>query len=94
MWPPANGSPELPGFLTEAQKEGNKPAAYSFKNALAVEEIHHGLYSEALESVKAGADLPETRIFVCHVCGNTVKGQAPDKCPICGATKDKFTEVP
>lgn len=83
-----------PGFLAEAEKEGNKPAAFSFKNALAVEEIHHGLYSEALESVKSGSDLPETKVFVCQVCGNTVKGKAPDKCPICGATKDKFTEVP
>ena len=26
-----------PGFLAEAEKEGNKPAVFSFKNALAVE---------------------------------------------------------
>ena len=82
-----------PGFLAEAEKEGNKPAVFSFKNALAVEEIHHGLYGEALNAVKSGADLPETKIFVCQVCGNTVKGQAPDKCPICDAPKDRFTEI-
>ena len=82
-----------PGFLAEAEKEGNKPAVFSFKNALAVEEIHHGLYGEALKAVKSGVDLPETNIFVCQVCGNTVKSEAPDKCPICNATKDKFTEV-
>ena len=82
-----------PAFLAEAEKEGNKPAVFSFKNALAVEGIHHGLYSEAVESVKSGSDLPVTKIFVCQVCGNTVKGETPDKCPICGAPKDKFTEV-
>lgn len=82
-----------PGFLAEAQGEGNKPAAYSFKNALAVEEIHHGLYSEALEAVNAGSDLPETKIFVCQVCGNTVRGEAPHKCPVCGAPKAGFAEV-
>lgn len=82
-----------PGFLAEAEKEGNKPAVFSFKNALAVEEIHHGLYSEALNAVNSGSDLPETKIFVCQVCGNTVKGEAPDNCPICNAKKDKFTEV-
>jgi rubrerythrin len=76
-----------PGFLAEAEKEGNKPAVSSFQNALAVEEIHHGLYTEALESVKSGSDLPETKIFVCQVCGNTVRGQAPDACPVCGAVK-------
>ncbi|MHC4085835.1 MAG: rubrerythrin family protein [Planctomycetota bacterium] len=82
-----------PGFLAEAEKEGNKPAVSSFQNALAVEEIHHGFYSEALESIKSGSDLPETKIFVCQVCGNTVRGQAPDKCPVCGAVKEKFTEI-
>ena len=40
-----------PKFLAEAQEEGLKPAEFSFKNALAVEEIHHGLYSKALEGV-------------------------------------------
>ena len=82
-----------PDFVKEAQAEGNQPAVHSFKNALAVEEIHHGLYHEALEAVVSGSDLPETRMYVCEVCGNTVQGEAPDKCPICSAPKDKFTEV-
>lgn len=82
-----------PSFLVEADKEGNKPAVFSFKNALAVEQIHHYLYGKALNAVKSGTDLPETKIFVCQVCGNTVKGEAPDKCPICNTTKDKFTEI-
>ena len=82
-----------PKFLSQAEAEGNKPAVFSFKHALAVEEIHHGLYSEALQAVKSGSDLPETKIFVCAVCGNTVKGHAPDKCPVCGASKEQFKEV-
>ena len=82
-----------PGFVAEAQKEGNKPAEISFSNALAVEEIHHGLYSKALEAVQGGQDLPAGKIFVCSVCGNTVVGEAPGKCPVCGVGKDKFSEV-
>ena len=82
-----------PGFLDEAEKEGNKPAVFSIKNALAVEEIHHGLYDEAFNAVKSGSDLPEAKIYVCQVCGNTVYNDVPDKCPICGAVKDKFTEI-
>ena len=82
-----------PDFVKEAESEGNQPAVYSFKNALAVEEVHHGLYNEALEAVKAGSDLPETKVYVCEVCGNTVRGEAPDKCPICNAPREKFTEV-
>ncbi len=82
-----------PEFLEQAEQEDNKSAARSFRYALAVEEIHHGLYSEALEAVKSGKDLPETEIYVCEVCGNTVKANAPDKCPICGAVKSKFKKI-
>ena len=82
-----------PEYLAEAEEEDNKPAVFSFKNALAVEEVHHGLYTKALNAVKSGNDLPENRIFVCEICGNTVYGEAPDKCPICGAPKAQFFEV-
>ena len=82
-----------PKFLAEAQAEGNRPAEISFKNALAVEEIHHGLYSAALAAVQAGGDLPAAKIFVCAVCGNTVMGEAPDVCPVCGVSREKFSEV-
>jgi len=82
-----------PPFLTEAEAEGNKPAAMSFKYALAVEEIHHGLYDAALASVKAGSDLPVKKVYVCEICGNTVYDEAPEKCPICGAGAKQFTEI-
>jgi len=82
-----------PGFVTEAEADGNKGAAMSFKNALAIEEIHHGLYNGALKSLQAGSDLPAAPIFVCSVCGNTVVGEAPNRCPVCGNPKSKFSEV-
>jgi rubrerythrin len=82
-----------PKFLREAESEGNKQAVLSFTHALAVEEIHHGLYGGALDAVASGKDLPEDRIFVCSVCGNTVNGEAPDVCPICGAGRKAFFEV-
>lgn len=82
-----------PGFVEEARKDGNKPAEIGFKGALAVEEIHHGLYTEALEAVQAGSDIPDRKVYVCEICGNTVYEEAPDKCPICNAPKEKFSEV-
>ncbi|HPD14322.1 MAG TPA: rubrerythrin family protein [Planctomycetota bacterium] len=82
-----------PQFVAEAQSEGNNPALVSFRNAMMVEEIHHGLYAKALAAVKAGKDLPAAAVFVCGVCGNTVSGQAPDTCPVCGAPKARFTET-
>jgi len=82
-----------PAFIREAEAEGNTGAVISFRNANAVERIHYDLYSKALETLVAGADLPSAAIHVCGVCGNTVVGDAPDKCPVCGAPKVKFTEV-
>lgn len=82
-----------PGFLDEARAEGNKPAEISFKNALAVEEVHHGLYSQALEAVQGGRDLPEAPLYICPICGNTVVGGVPDKCDVCGVPGSKFVEV-
>ena len=82
-----------PKFVSEAQQEGMKQAEISFQNALAVEEIHHGLYSKALDAVKGGKDLSATSIFVCPVCGNTVEGNAPETCPICHAPGSKFFEI-
>ena len=82
-----------PEFIAAAEAEGEKDAEASFRNAMVVEKIHHGLYSDALASLKGGNDLPGQAIYVCQVCGNTVDGEAPDKCPVCGAPKESFTEI-
>ena len=82
-----------PAYVAEAEKESNKAALNSFKFALEVEKVHHDLYSEALEAVQAGRDLSARPISICAVCGYTVEGDVPDKCPVCGAPKAKFIEV-
>jgi rubrerythrin len=82
-----------PKFLAEAQQEGMKAAEFSFKYALAVEELHHALYARALEAVKAGNDMPATSVYICPVCGNTVEGDVPDQCPVCNVPGKRFVEV-
>lgn len=82
-----------PPYVEEAEKEGDKKAVSSFKNALAVEEVHYTMYSEALDSLKKGADLPERKVYICDVCGNTVYDEAEDPCSVCGAPKSKFTQI-
>lgn len=79
-----------PKFIAEAEKEGAKEALTSFRYANAVEEVHHRLYTEALEKFKAGQDLPAADIYICSVCGYTVAGEAPEKCPVCGSLKKAF----
>jgi rubrerythrin len=79
-----------PKFVEEAEQEGNRAAVMTFKYAMAVEEVHHGLYSEAKEAVEAGHDLPVAPIHVCPICGNTFVGEAPDVCPVCATPSDRF----
>ena len=78
-----------PDFIAEAKKEGNAAAERSFNYAMVVEKIHYDLYKKALEAVKTGKDIPAAKYAVCDLCGNTLEGDAPAKCAICGATKFK-----
>jgi rubrerythrin len=82
-----------PRFLATAMDEGAKAAMLSFNNAMEAEKVHHELYAEALKHVASGDDLPEEKIFVCSLCGNTVMGQPPERCPVCDAPSEKFDEV-
>lgn len=79
-----------PGFIATAKEEKSKQAEWSFDIANKVEQIHSKLFQNALAALKEKKELPKVEYYVCSVCGNTVEGEAPDKCPICGAPKEKF----
>jgi rubrerythrin len=82
-----------PDFIKQAEAENNKAAHNSFAFANEVEKVHHGLYQKALEAVKAGQKMKEEPYYVCQICGYTAEGEAPDKCPVCGALKKVFKKV-
>ncbi|HBZ00911.1 MAG TPA: rubrerythrin [candidate division Zixibacteria bacterium] len=79
-----------PSFIALAEKEGNQRAVISFRNAMAAEKVHGNLLTNLLE--KLGAE-KESDYYVCSICGHTVAGYAPEKCPSCSATKEKFKQV-
>ena len=82
-----------PAFIEQAELENNKRARITFGYANEVEKIHHGLYQKALEALEAGQQLKDEPYFVCPVCGYTVAGEAPDRCPICGTPGNRFKRV-
>lgn len=82
-----------PEFLATAKQENDERATWSFDVAQKVEQIHAGLYSKASEALKNKQDLAAIDYYVCSVCGNTVEGEAPDTCPICGAPKKSFNKI-
>ncbi len=81
-----------PAYKLVAASQGEKAAVMWFNAALEAERVHAGLYKRAKEAVDQGKDLDSFPIHVCSVCGFTVEGEAPDKCPVCGAPKEKFVE--
>ncbi len=79
-----------PQFIQKANAEGEKKAADSFDLANKVEKIHHTLYRDALGKIDKGDSGELKPFYVCQYCGNTVEGEAPDRCPVCGMPKKMF----
>jgi rubrerythrin len=79
-----------PEYINTAKQEGNKQASWSFDVASKVEQVHANLFLKAIDALKNKKELEKVDYYVCGVCGNTVEGAPPDKCPICGSPKSKF----
>ena len=79
-----------PAYLAVADMQGEKSAHRSMTWAMAAEKIHAEMYAQAKKAVDGGADAGFGLIHVCEVCGHTLEGDAPDKCPVCGALKKRF----
>jgi len=79
-----------PAYNATAKLQDETGAVRSTHYALEAEKIHADWYEKAKQSVDKGEDVEVGDIQICSVCGHTREGEAPDKCPICGASKDKF----
>ncbi len=79
-----------PQMIEDAKSEGNEGALRSFNFANEVEKIHADLYRKALENLGNNEDVD---YYVCQICGNTVEGEAPETCPVCGAKKEMFSRI-
>lgn len=82
-----------PGFIKEAEAETQSSARRSFDLANQVEKTHHGLFEAALANLNQGKAMSDKPFFVCQICGHTVEGSAPDKCPVCGALAKMFKKI-
>ena len=81
-----------PPMLKQAEAEGHK-AKRMFNYAARAEAVHARLYKLALEAVKKGQDLPESKIYLCPVCGHIEFGTPPESCPICQAKGSSYIQV-
>ncbi len=79
-----------PAMIAAAQAEGNKEAERTFNFANEVEKIHAQLFQKAINNLEKKEVVD---IHVCNVCGYTVEGDPPDKCPVCSAGKKAFKRI-
>jgi rubrerythrin len=79
-----------PVFNNTAKLQGEKMAELSTHYALEAEKIHEELYAKAKELADQKRDIDAKKISICPVCGHTVVGDPPERCPICGVAKGRF----
>ncbi len=81
-----------PGFIKDAEEEGNKAAVSTFRWAFEVEKVHEALYRKTLDNLGKEAGQAYD-YYVCGACGYTHEMSAPEKCPVCGAPASRFMRV-
>jgi rubrerythrin len=79
-----------PAYAAIAKEQDNAQASRSVKYALKAEQDHKRMYAQARESALAGRDVEALPVSVCEICGHTVIGDVPDKCPVCAASKEYY----
>lgn len=79
-----------PAYDEIAKLQGNAQASRSIRYAIKAEMDHKRMYADAREEVVGGKDIADEPVSVCLVCGHTVIGDLPDKCPVCGAAKEHY----
>ena len=79
-----------PAYVEVARVQGDRQAQKSMHWALKAEMDHKRMYAEARDQVLEGLDIEKKSVSVCLVCGHTVIGELPDKCPVCAAAKEFY----
>ncbi|MFQ5886746.1 MAG: rubredoxin-like domain-containing protein [Anaerolineae bacterium] len=50
------------------------------------------MYTKAKEAAEAGKDIEIGAVYICSVCGHTVEGEPPERCPVCNARREKYVK--
>jgi len=79
-----------PAYEEIAVTQEQAQAKRSLRFARKAETDHKWMYEQARERALEGKDVDEQPVSVCVVCGHTVIGDLPDKCPVCAAAKEYY----
>ncbi|MEA1871589.1 MAG: rubrerythrin family protein [Candidatus Bipolaricaulota bacterium] len=81
-----------PAYDAVAKLQDESGAIRSIHYAIEAEKIHAEMYKDAKAKADAEKDAQIGKVYICPVCGYTVEGETPEKCPVCGVPRDKFKE--
>jgi rubrerythrin len=79
-----------PVYMEIAKFQEEMGAQKSFEWSYMTEKMHKMLFEKAKHFVDLDRDMELGPVQVCSVCGYTLEGEAPDRCPVCHAVQDKF----
>jgi rubrerythrin len=79
-----------PAFRAVAELQEEMGARRTTDWAWQAERIHAAMYQKAKQAAANKEDLDLGPVFICEVCGYTVEGKAPDRCPVCQSPKERF----
>lgn len=79
-----------PAYIAVAELQEEKAAVSAMRFAIAAEQVHADLFTEAKKAVDAGKDLEAKVVELCPVCGYITLTGEEEECPLCKAKKDKF----
>jgi rubrerythrin len=66
---------------------GSRTTFEDLQNGIDGERARAAFYERAKDAAEQDTDLELENVGVCEVCGYTVEGEAPERCPICKAKK-------
>jgi rubrerythrin len=81
---------EYPGLIKTASEDGMETVKNAFSESRDVEDRHAQLYKKALNDLLSDRATP---YYVCQVCGYVAEDEAPSRCPVCSAIKEKFKRI-
>ena len=79
-----------PAYLDVAKMQKEYAAEVTFRFAWEAEKTHVELFKKAKAGIDEERDPDLGPIRVCEVCGYTMEGEPPEKCPVCKAKKERF----
>ncbi|KLI49060.1 rubrerythrin family protein [Brachyspira hyodysenteriae] len=80
-----------PELLKIINKENKKEMANEINNIIKAEKSHNALFTKSMNDLQNNKPLAN-KYYLCEICGYVEADSAPDKCTICGSSKNVFVE--